>query len=69
MNQQVVDPSPLAPKPKTTWLKGRVGSNPTPGTSRPASDVAAPTPRLWKERFAAEPLRSAIDLPAYDAVR
>jgi len=37
--------------------------------SHPANDVAALTPRLWKDRFAAEPLRSAIDLPAYDAVR
>jgi transposase len=27
----------------------------------PASDVAALTPRLWKEHFAADPLRSAID--------
>jgi transposase len=27
----------------------------------PASDVAALTPRLWKERFAADPRRSAID--------
>jgi hypothetical protein len=25
------------------------------------SDVAALTPRLWKERFAQQPLRSAID--------
>lgn len=29
----------------------------------PASDVVALTPRLWKERFATEPLRSAIDRP------
>lgn len=27
----------------------------------PASDVAALTPRLWKERFAENPMRSAID--------
>ncbi|MBX5459776.1 MAG: transposase [Steroidobacteraceae bacterium] len=27
----------------------------------PASDVAALTPRLWKERFAANPLRSPLD--------
>jgi len=27
----------------------------------PARDVAALTPRLWKERFAADPRRSAID--------
>ena len=27
----------------------------------PASDVAALTPRLWKERFAADPRRSDID--------
>jgi transposase len=27
----------------------------------PVSDVAALTPRLWKERFAADPLRSVID--------
>jgi hypothetical protein len=27
----------------------------------PASDVAALTPRLWKERFAEDPRRSAID--------
>ena len=37
--------------------------------SHPANDVAALTPRLWKDRFAAEPLRSAIDPPVYDAVR
>jgi transposase len=29
--------------------------------SHPMSDVAALTPRLWKERFAQQPLRSAID--------
>jgi transposase len=29
----------------------------------PASDVAALTPRLWKGRFADEPLRSVIDRP------
>jgi transposase len=34
----------------------------------PASDVAALTPRLWKERFAAEPLHSAIDRPFKNAV-
>jgi hypothetical protein len=27
----------------------------------PASDVAALTPRIWKERFAGEPRRSDID--------
>lgn len=37
--------------------------------SHPANDVATLTPRLWKDRFAAEPLRSAIDLPVYDAAR
>lgn len=31
--------------------------------THPASDVAALTPRLWKKRFAADPLRSAIDSP------
>ena len=31
--------------------------------THPTSDVAALTPRLWKERFAADPLRSAIDSP------
>jgi len=36
--------------------------------SHPASDVAALTPRLWKERFAADPLRSAIDRPVKNAV-
>jgi transposase len=34
----------------------------------PASDVAALTPRLWKERFAADPLQSAIDRPVKNAV-
>jgi hypothetical protein len=29
--------------------------------SHPAKDVAQLTPRLWKEHFASEPLRSAID--------
>jgi transposase len=29
--------------------------------THPASDVASLTPRLWKERFAADPLRSVID--------
>jgi len=33
----------------------------------PASDVAALTPRLWKERFAADPLRSVIDRPVKNA--
>jgi transposase len=33
----------------------------------PASDVAALTPRLWKERFAADPLRSDIDRPVKNA--
>ena len=33
----------------------------------PASDVDALTPRLWKERFAANPLRSAIDRPVNNA--
>jgi hypothetical protein len=32
-----------------------------------ASDVAALTPRLWKERFAANPLRSPIDRPVKNA--
>jgi transposase len=34
----------------------------------PASDVAALTPRLWKERFSADPLRSAIDRPVKNVV-
>jgi transposase len=34
----------------------------------PASDVAALTPRLWKERFAADPMRSVIDRPVNNAV-
>jgi transposase len=34
----------------------------------PASDVATLTPRLWKERFAADPLRSVIDRPVKNAV-
>jgi transposase len=34
----------------------------------PANDVAALTPRLWKERFAADPLRSAVDRPVNHAV-
>jgi hypothetical protein len=34
----------------------------------PASDVAKLTPRLWKEHFAAEPLRSAIDRQVKNAV-
>ncbi|MCP3978992.1 MAG: transposase domain-containing protein, partial [bacterium] len=34
----------------------------------PASDVAALTPRLWKERFAGDPLRSTIDRPVKHAV-
>jgi len=36
--------------------------------THPASDVAALTPRLWKERFAADPLRSAIDRPVNNVV-
>jgi transposase len=31
--------------------------------THPANDVALPTPRLWKETFAADPLRSHIDRP------
>jgi hypothetical protein len=31
--------------------------------THPASDVVSLTPRLWKERFAADPLRSVIDRP------
>ena len=34
----------------------------------PARDVASLTPRLWKERFAPDPLRSAIDRPGRNAV-
>ena len=34
----------------------------------PASDVAALTPRLWKERFADNPRRSDIDRPVKNAV-
>jgi transposase len=35
----------------------------------PASDVASLTPRLWKDNFAADPLRSAVDrLPTANAV-
>ena len=34
----------------------------------PASDVAALMPRLWKERFAGNPLRSDIDRPVKNAV-
>jgi transposase len=34
----------------------------------PASDVASLTPRLWKERFAANPLRSVIDRPVKNVV-
>jgi hypothetical protein len=34
----------------------------------PASDVAALTPRLWKERFADDPLRSPLDRPVKNAV-
>lgn len=33
----------------------------------PASDVAALTPRLWKERFAEDPRRSQIDRPVNNA--
>jgi len=29
--------------------------------THPVSDVAKLTPRLWKEHFAAEPMRSALD--------
>ena len=35
--------------------------------THPAGDVAALAPRLWKERFAADPLRSAIDRTAIPA--
>jgi hypothetical protein len=31
--------------------------------THPQSQVAELTPRLWKEKFAAEPLRSAIHRP------
>ena len=34
----------------------------------PASDAAKLTPRLWKESFADDPLRSAIDRPVNNAV-
>jgi hypothetical protein len=34
----------------------------------PASDVAALTPRLWKDRFADNPRRSAIDRDVKNAV-
>ena len=34
----------------------------------PASDVAALTPRLWKDRFAGDPRRSAIDRAVNNAV-
>jgi transposase len=34
----------------------------------PASDVAALTPRLWKDRFANDPLRSSLDRPVKNAV-
>jgi len=34
----------------------------------PASDVAALTPRLWKERFADDPMRSDIDRIVKNAV-
>ena len=33
----------------------------------PASDVARLTPRLWKEHFAGDPLRSEIDRPVKNA--
>jgi transposase len=36
--------------------------------THPASDVATLTPRLWKEKFAADPLRSVIDRPVKNAV-
>jgi transposase len=32
-------------------------------SEHPMADVAALTPRLWKEWFAADPLRSDIDRP------
>lgn len=32
-------------------------------SSHPAKDVHLLTPRLWKERFAADPMRSDLDLP------
>jgi transposase len=35
---------------------------------QPASDVAALTPRVWKERFAGDPLRSVIDRTVKNAV-
>ena len=35
--------------------------------THPASDVASLTPRLWKQRFAADPLRSTIDRPVKNA--
>jgi transposase len=35
--------------------------------THPASDVATLTPRLWKEHFATNPLRSAIDRPVNNA--
>ncbi|MDB4324789.1 transposase domain-containing protein [bacterium] len=34
----------------------------------PTSDVAALTPRLWKERFAAAPLRAGLDRVVNNAV-
>ena len=35
--------------------------------SHPAADVQRLTPRLWKEHFAANPLRSDLDRPRYHA--
>ena len=35
--------------------------------THPASEVATLTPRLWKEHFAADPLRSAVDRPRSNA--
>ena len=34
---------------------------------RPARDVETLTPRLWKERFAGDPVRSDIDRDAKNA--
>ena len=36
--------------------------------SRPAAEVGKLTPRLWKVRYAGNPLRSAIDRPPGNAV-
>jgi SAM-dependent methyltransferase len=40
----------------------------SPTAKTPGRLVASLTPRLWKERFAADPLRSAIDRPVKNAV-